>query len=114
MVFVSGTGAANDTATGAVRERSAFEETRGALENVAAILRAADSAPEHIAVVTMLLTDKDDYAEAGVGSKGRDWSNVVTSPTPQPHRIASPAAVPLAQAGRATPPRRTTHSATHK
>ena len=42
---------------------SAFDETLGALENVAAILRAAGSAPERIVVATMLLTDKQDYAE---------------------------------------------------
>jgi len=63
MVYVSGTGASNDTATGEVIAASAFDETRGALENVAAVLRAAGSAPERIVVASMLLTDKDDYAE---------------------------------------------------
>ena len=63
LVYVSGTGASNDTATGEVRGGTAFEETRGALENVETILRAAGSAPEHIVVATMLLTNKEDYAE---------------------------------------------------
>lgn len=63
MVYVSGTGASNDTATGEVVAASAFDETRGALENVAAVLRAAGSAPERIVVASMLLTDKEDYAE---------------------------------------------------
>ena len=67
LVYVSGTGASNDTATGAVVAGSAFDETRGALENVAAILRAARSSPERIVVATMLLTDKDDYAECNRG-----------------------------------------------
>ena len=63
LVHVSGTGASNDTATGAVVAGSAFDETTGALENVAAILGAAGSAPDRIVVATMLLTDKEDYAE---------------------------------------------------
>ena len=67
LVYVSGTGASNDTATGEVREGTAFEEARGALENVEIILRAAGSAPEHIVVATMLLTNKEDYAECNRG-----------------------------------------------
>lgn len=63
LVYVSGTGAGNDTADGTVPEASAFDETLGALENVATILRAAGSSPERIVVATMLLSNKDDYAE---------------------------------------------------
>ena len=63
LCYVSGTGASNDTASGAVKKASAFDETRGALENVAAILEAAGSSPERIVVASMLLTNKSDYAE---------------------------------------------------
>lgn len=64
VVYVSGTGASNDTATGAVlTDGTAYAETRGALDNVATILHGAGSAPESIVVATMLLTDKSDYAE---------------------------------------------------
>lgn len=63
VVYVSGTGGSNDTATGEVVAALAFDEARGALENIAAVLRAARSSPERIVVATMLLTDKEDYAE---------------------------------------------------
>ena len=63
LVYVSGTGASNDTASGPVSEASAFEQTRGALENVAAILQAAGSSPARIVSATMLLSQRDDYAE---------------------------------------------------
>ena len=63
FVYVSGTGASNDTATGAVRTTSAFDETRGALDNISAVLEAAGSSAERIVVATMLLTDKQDYSE---------------------------------------------------
>ena len=56
MVYVSGTGAANDTAAAHVDDiRTAYSETRGTLKNVEAILRAAGSGPERIVVTTMLL-----------------------------------------------------------
>lgn len=61
MVYVSGTGASNDTATGLIEDMSAGEETTRALENVGRILRAAGSAPHRIVSATMLLTNKDDY-----------------------------------------------------
>lgn len=64
LVYVSGTGASNDTATGAVEGGgTAYSETTGALENVERILRAAGSGPERIVVATMLLTERSDYAE---------------------------------------------------
>jgi len=63
-VYVSGTGGAeNDTASGAVSELAAYEETRRALDNVAAILSAAGSSPDRIISAQMLLTCKEDYAE---------------------------------------------------
>ena len=66
FVFVSGTGAgADDTGSGRgeATSSSAYEQTRGALENVATILRRAGSSPRDIVNVSMLLTDKADYAE---------------------------------------------------
>mmetsp|Transcript_86948 Transcript_86948/g.249412 ORF Transcript_86948/g.249412 Transcript_86948/m.249412 type:complete len:317 (-) Transcript_86948:12-962(-) len=62
FVYVSGTGADNDTG-GAVAEASAFDETRQALANVERILRAAGSAPDRIVSATMLLSDRQDYSE---------------------------------------------------
>ena len=44
-------------------EASAYDETLGALQNVATILAAAGSSLERIVVATMLLTNKEDYAE---------------------------------------------------
>jgi 2-iminobutanoate/2-iminopropanoate deaminase len=59
-VFVSGTGAGNDIG-GAPRAGTAAEETRWALENVSAILRAAGSSLDRVVQVTMLITDPADY-----------------------------------------------------
>ncbi|CAK0860391.1 unnamed protein product [Prorocentrum cordatum] len=63
LVYVSGTGADNDTAGGAVPEMTAAEETLRALENVATILRATGSSPDQIVSASMLLSNRDDYAE---------------------------------------------------
>ena len=62
FVFVSGTGAGNDIG-GSPRAGTPAEETRWALENVAAILRAAGSSMDRIVQVTMLITDPADYHE---------------------------------------------------
>ena len=56
LVFVSGTGAGNDTG-------GAAEQTRKALDNVAAILRAAGSSLERVLQMTLLITDPADYRE---------------------------------------------------
>ena len=63
LVYVSGTGASNDTASGPVGDDTAGAQTHGALANVAAILRAAGSSPARIVSATMLLTDRQDYDE---------------------------------------------------
>jgi 2-iminobutanoate/2-iminopropanoate deaminase len=60
LVFVSGTGAGNDIG-GTPRAGTAAEETRWALENVAAILRAAGTSLERVVQVTLLITDPADY-----------------------------------------------------
>ncbi len=62
LVFVSGTGAGNDIG-GKAREGTAAEQTRWALENVAAILAAAGSSLERVVQVTLLIQDPADYHE---------------------------------------------------
>jgi len=62
LVFVSGTGAGN-LIGGAPREGTAAEQTRWALENVAAILRAAGSSLDRVVQVTLLIQDPADYHE---------------------------------------------------
>jgi 2-iminobutanoate/2-iminopropanoate deaminase len=56
LVFVSGTGAGNDIG-GRAREGTAAEQTRWALDNVSAILRAAGSSLDRVVQVTLLMTD---------------------------------------------------------
>ena len=62
LVFVSGTGAGNDTG-GAAREGTAAQQTRWALENVERILIAAGSSLERVVQVTLLIQDPADYHE---------------------------------------------------
>ena len=62
LVFVSGTGAGNDTG-GTPRAGTAAEQTRWALENVAAILRSAGSSLDRVVQVTLLIQDPADYRE---------------------------------------------------
>jgi len=62
LVFVSGTGAGNDIG-GARREGTAAEQTSWALDNVAAILRAAGSSLDRVVQVTLLIQDPADYHE---------------------------------------------------
>jgi 2-iminobutanoate/2-iminopropanoate deaminase len=62
LVFVSGTGAGNDVG-GRPKGGTAAEQARGAIENIAAILRAAGSSLDRVVQVTMLITDPADYHE---------------------------------------------------
>lgn len=62
LVFVSGTGAGNDTG-GAAREGTAAQQTRWALENVERILVAAGSSLDRVVQVTLLIQDPADYHE---------------------------------------------------
>ena len=62
LVFVSGTSAGPD-ASGQPRAGTAAEETRWALEHIAAILRAAGSSLDRVVQVTLLITDPADYRE---------------------------------------------------
>lgn len=59
LAFVSGPGGGNDIG-GAPREGTAAEQTRRALENVAAILRAAGSSLDRVVQVTLLIQDPAD------------------------------------------------------
>jgi len=60
LVFVSGTSAGFGAVAAAA---TAAEQTRLAIENVAAILRAAGSSLERVVQVTLLITDPADYQE---------------------------------------------------
>ena len=62
LVFVSGTSAGPD-ANGRPRAGTAADETRWALDNIAAILRAAGSSLDRVVQVTLLITDPADYRE---------------------------------------------------
>jgi 2-iminobutanoate/2-iminopropanoate deaminase len=62
LVFVSGTSAGPD-AEGRPRQGTAAQETRWALEHIAAILRAAGSSLERVVQVTLLIGDPADYHE---------------------------------------------------
>jgi 2-iminobutanoate/2-iminopropanoate deaminase len=62
LVFVSGTGAGNDVG-GLPPAGSAAEQTRQALRNVEAILRAAGSSLDRVVQMTLLITDPADYRE---------------------------------------------------
>jgi 2-iminobutanoate/2-iminopropanoate deaminase len=62
LVFVSGTGAGNDIG-GTAREGTATEQTRWALENVEAVLRAAGSSLDRVVQMTLLIQDPADYRE---------------------------------------------------
>jgi 2-iminobutanoate/2-iminopropanoate deaminase len=63
LVFVSGHSAPHDPARGIHRGATAAEETRNALHHVAALLAEAGSSLERVVQVTMLITDRADYAE---------------------------------------------------
>ena len=58
VVHVSGIGAHQDAV-----QRSVAEETTGALENVETVLHAAGSDACHIISASMLITNRQDYAE---------------------------------------------------
>src|SRR5258708_9994335 len=59
LVFVSGTGAGNDIG-GQAREGTPTEQTRWAIENVEAILRAAGPSLDPVGQMTLLIQDPAD------------------------------------------------------
>lgn len=63
MVYVSGHSAPYDPARGILRGDSATEQVRNALLTMRAILADAGSSLDRVVQVTMLLTDRSDYAE---------------------------------------------------
>ena len=63
LIFVSGHSAPHDPAQGIHRGATAAEETRNALRQIAALLEEAGSSLERVVQVTMLITDRADYAE---------------------------------------------------
>lgn len=60
-IFVSGQGPV-DPETGDVVSDDIGEQTARTLENVDAVLRAADSSLENVVKATVFVTDMDDYA----------------------------------------------------
>ena len=62
LIFVSGTGASNDTG-GRPPDTSAAEQTRQALKNVETILKATGSSLDRVVQMTLLITDPTDYRE---------------------------------------------------
>jgi 2-iminobutanoate/2-iminopropanoate deaminase len=62
FVFVSGHSAPHDPARGLHRGATPAEEVRNALAFIAGILEEAGSSLDRVVQVTMLLTDRADYA----------------------------------------------------
>lgn len=62
MVWVSGHSAPHDPAQGVFRGATPAEEVRNALACIAAILAEAGTSLDRVVQVTMLLTDRADYA----------------------------------------------------
>ncbi len=63
LVFVSGHSAPHDPSRGIHRGETAAEETRNALHHIASLLTEAGSSLDRVVQVTMLITDRADYAE---------------------------------------------------
>jgi 2-iminobutanoate/2-iminopropanoate deaminase len=62
LVFVSGHSAPHDPARGIIRGETAADQVREALQTLADILQAAGSNLDRIVQMTMLITDRADYA----------------------------------------------------
>lgn len=62
MVYVSGASAPHDPARGIHRGATPAEEVRNALTFIAALLAEAGSDLHHVVQVTMLISDRADYA----------------------------------------------------
>jgi 2-iminobutanoate/2-iminopropanoate deaminase len=70
LVFVSGQQAL-DPATGKLVGASIQEQTRQCLENISAILSAADSALDKVVSATFILRDPEDFA--GMNEEWQSW-----------------------------------------
>lgn len=62
MVYVSGASAPHDPASGVHRGATPAEEVRNALTFIAALLEEAGSSLDRVVQVTMLISDRADYA----------------------------------------------------
>ncbi|MGI4951467.1 MAG: RidA family protein [Janthinobacterium lividum] len=62
LVFVSGHSAPHDPAHGIIRGTTAADQVQEALQTLSDILQAAGSSLDRIVQVTMLITDRADYA----------------------------------------------------
>jgi len=62
LVYVSGHSAPHDPARGIHRGSSAAEEVRNALTFIAGLLEEAGSSLDRVVQVTMLISDRTDYA----------------------------------------------------
>jgi 2-iminobutanoate/2-iminopropanoate deaminase len=70
LIFVSGQ-AAFDPATGQLVGTNIQEQTRQCLENLSAILTAADSSLEKVVSATFILRDPEDFA--GMNEEWQSW-----------------------------------------
>lgn len=70
LVFVSGTGP-YDPATGKIVGDTIQEQTRQSLQNVSAILQAADSSLERVVSATVILLEEADFA--GMNEEWIKW-----------------------------------------
>jgi 2-iminobutanoate/2-iminopropanoate deaminase len=70
LVFVSGTGP-HDPVTGKIVGETIQEQTRQCLDNVAAILEAANLSLERVVSATVILRDEEDFA--GMNEEWLKW-----------------------------------------
>ena len=70
LVFVSGTGP-QDPITGKIVGETIQEQTRQCLQNVSAILQAADTSLDKIVSATVILLDESDFA--GMNEEWIKW-----------------------------------------
>lgn len=66
MIWVSGHSAPHDPARGIHRGETAADEVRNALAFIAGVLAEAASSLDRVVQVTMLITDRADYAACNV------------------------------------------------
>lgn len=66
MIWVSGHSAPHDPARGIHRGETAADEVRNALAFIAGVLAEAGSSLDRVVQVTMLITDRADYAACNV------------------------------------------------
>lgn len=88
LVFVSGT-APTDPATGAIKGTTIQEQIRQCLENIQAILEAADSSLDKIVSATIVLADENDFA-----GMNEEWLRWFPSNPPARQGAKLPARIP--------------------